>query len=131
MIRPATFAPLTVRVWSRPNRINGSSCRRSHATKPARSASAAANRATVEPARESALAPCGEGRRRAGARARRDDPRPEALERAPSDQRPLGPRQPREQGGEREDDEAREEDPPAPEQVGRAPAEEQEAAEGE
>ncbi len=38
MMKPATFAPLTVRVRRMPKRINGSGCRSSHATKAISSA---------------------------------------------------------------------------------------------
>ena len=47
MMKPATFAPLTVRVWRIPKRISGSGCRSSQPTKPASSATDTANTASV------------------------------------------------------------------------------------
>ena len=44
MMKPATLAPATVFVRSRPNRISGSGCRCSQTAKPARS--------TAEPAKK-------------------------------------------------------------------------------
>jgi len=64
-------------------------------------------------------------------RGRRDDRRAEALEGPRPDQRCLRPRQPGEKRGQREHDQAREEDAPAPQQVGGASTEQQEAAEHE
>ena len=61
----------------------------------------------------------------------REDRRAEALERARRDQLALAGRQAAEQRGEREEDEADGEDAAAAEQVGHAPAEQQEAAEDE
>ena len=46
-MKPATFAPLTVRVRRIPKRISGSACRSSQATNPARSAADTPNTARV------------------------------------------------------------------------------------
>ena len=81
--------------------------------------------------RDVPLAALGEGRREDRERRRRDHRRAEALERARRDQRRLRPGEAGEQRGEREHDEADQEQAPPPEQVGRAPAEQQEAAEDE
>ena len=81
--------------------------------------------------RDVPLAALGEGHRQDRERRRRDHRRAEALNGARRDQRRLGPRQAGEERGEREHDEPGEKDPPAPEQVGRAAAEEQEAPEHE
>ena len=50
MMKPATFAPLTVRVRRIPKRISGSGCRSSQATKPASSAADTPNTARVSAA---------------------------------------------------------------------------------
>src|SRR6266508_2408580 len=49
MMNPATLAPLTVRVLSRPKRISGSGCRRSQPANPASSAREAAKKPSVLP----------------------------------------------------------------------------------
>ena len=60
----------------------------------------------------------------------REDRGAEALHRASRDQHPLGVGQTAGERGGREQRDADHEHAPAPEQIGRAPAEEQEAAEG-
>ena len=73
----------------------------------------------------------GEGRRDDRERCRRDERGAESLQRAEADQHPGARREPVEQRGAREDDEAEQEEPLAPEQVPDAAAEKQEAAEDE
>ncbi len=58
MMKPATFAPVTVRVRKMPKRISGSGCRRSQATKPASRAKAAAKKASVSPASQPSRPAC-------------------------------------------------------------------------
>ena len=50
MMKPATFAPLTVRVWRIPKRISGSGWRSSQATKAASSTREAPNTPSVSAA---------------------------------------------------------------------------------
>ena len=78
-----------------------------------------------------ALPALGERRREDRQSRRRDDGRTEPLESARGDQRPLRPGEARQQRGDREEDDACKKDAPTPEQVGRSPAEKQEAAEHE
>ena len=74
------------------------------------------------------LAALGEGHGDDGERGRCDDRRPEALDAARRDQHPRGRREPADERGGAEDPEPDHEHDAAPDQVGRAPAEQEEAA---
>jgi hypothetical protein len=74
-----------------------------------------------------ALLECGGNDRE---RARGHDRRPDPLEGASPDQRLVRPGEPAQERGEREEDDADHEHAAAPEQVGRPPAEQQQAGEG-
>ena len=58
MMKPATFAPLTVRICRRPNRISGSRCRSSQPTNPARRTSEPTKNAIVSAASQPSWPAC-------------------------------------------------------------------------
>ena len=58
MMKPATFAPLTVLMRRMPRRINGSGCRCSHTRKPTSIATDAAKNDSVLPASQPSCPAC-------------------------------------------------------------------------
>src|SRR5437868_15278598 len=78
---------------------------------------------------EVAILPFVEGRGQDRERGGGEEAAAEPLQGAEDDERAFGPREPREQRAHGEEDEPGDEQAPAPEQVGHAPAEQQDAAE--
>ena len=114
---------LTKKIHSQPE-VLGQHAAGEHADGGARAAHRAPDAERLVPLR--ALL---EGRGDDRERGRGDDRGAEALHGARADQDALGPGETADERGGGEDDDADEEDAPPPEQVGRAPAEQQEAAE--